>query len=397
MRGGSGDSCAQVATTTVIQAAVSLNGFVDAMKSRDVQLADVQLQQVLTFVVSGLDGELSDYSSDAACVSCAVKHFQIRAAAAALAGVPVAAVRIVGLNRRRLHDSLISPTQGFAASLHRRLQRSLTIEVTCSADVSDVPAFASADATRSAFVTAAAEVSAAEIAAGTGASEEEARTAMLSESDLSAVTATEPEYETTILCSVHTDRRDDFASPHFLAGALVAAGTPVSTDMVQALAPLCAPALGLQHHSETQVTAADGLANPRDLEFDPAHPHMLWIANNDTDALTIVDTTGGAMSAMGLQDRAPFHYMERISSLAFEPGGYFATCQESRNSYNDLMVPNNFMGPTLYGTTTAGGASSSMVTSRAQPCDPANPATTCFLTHYDMLHETPMCMGIAHD
>ena len=70
---------------------------------------------------------------------------------------------------------------------------------------------------------------------------------------------------------------------------------------------------------------------------------------------------------MGLQDRAPFHYMERISSLAFEPGGYFATCQESRNSYNDLMVPNNFMGPTLYD-----GSFDQLVDSRAaaprRPC-----------------------------
>jgi hypothetical protein len=122
---------------------------------------------------------------------------------------------------------------------------------------------------------------------------------------------------------------------------------------------------------------------------------VLAIANNDTDSLTMFNTAIG--SATALEDRAPFHYMERISSLAFEPGGFFATCQESRNTYDDLQVANDFMGPTLYGTTTAGGASSSMVTSRAQPCDPANPATTCFLTHYDMLHETPMCMGIAHD
>ena len=41
-----------------------------------------------------------------------------------------------------------------------------------------------------------------------------------------------------------------------------------------------------------------------------------------------------------------------------------ATCQESRNSYNDLMVPNDFMGPTLYD-----GSFSELVNSRAQPCD----------------------------
>ena len=83
------------------------------------------------------------------------------------------------------------------------------------------------------------------------------------------------------------------------------------------------------------------------------------------------------MSAMGLQDRAPFHYMERISSLAFEPGGYFATCQESRNSYNDLMVPNT-MGPTC---TMAPSAPLRTVRRR-------DPSTTCYFTHFDMLHET---------
>ena len=119
---------------------------------------------------------------------------------------------------------------------------------------------------------------------------------------------------------------------------------------------------------------------------------MLWVANNNTDDLTIIDMELGVTSAMTLRDRAPFHYMERISSLSFDSRGYFATCQESRNSYDDLMVPNDFMGPTLYD-----GKFSELVNSRAQPCDIDDDSSTCYFTHIDMLHETPMCMGIAHD
>ena len=84
--------------------------------------------------------------------------------------------------------------------------------------------------------------------------------------------------------------------------------------------------------------------------------------------------------------------MDKIASLNFEPSGFFATCQESRNTYDGTQAANDFMGPTLYD-----GSPEQMVNSRAQPCDLDDPTTTCFFTHFDMLHETPLCMGMAYD
>merc|ERR1719440_1243983 len=52
------------------------------------------------------------------------------------------------------------------------------------------------------------------------------------------------------------------------------------------------------------------------------------------------------------------------------------------------MRPNFFMGPTLYDSRLG------LVSSRQQPCAAGE---SCFLIHTDMLHEAPLCMGIAHD
>ena len=69
------------------------------------------------------------------------------------------------------------------------------------------------------------------------------------------------------------------------------------------------------------------------------------------------------------------------------------------------MLPNYFMGPTLYDSRIY------LVDSRQQPCAAAHADSrltnasydlgtsedSCFLIHTDMLHEAPLCMGIAHD
>lgn len=94
-------------------------------------------------------------------------------------------------------------------------------------------------------------------------------------------------------------------------------------------------------------------------------------------------------------DCRSYHYMEEIVSLAFDARGYFATCQESENDYNEMMVRNWFMGPTLFHS-----QPSDLITQLGERCteaDLADEDTTCFFTHYDMLHESPLCMGIAHD
>ena len=54
--------------------------------------------------------------------------------------------------------------------------------------------------------------------------------------------------------------------------------------------------------------------------------------------------------------------------------------------------PNFFMGPTLYDTNPVG---SNLVNRLGEPCNSA--AEPCFFLHADMLHESPSCIGIAHD
>merc|ERR1719191_1558330 len=170
-------------------------------------------------------------------------------------------------------------------------------------------------------------------------------------------------------------------------------GTGYGGDTCSTPVPLepCARAFGRQAVAQVVATDAHGLASPRDLQFHPINPDELWVANNDTDSLTIIDTVAG--TAVTRKDRAPYHYMERISSLAFDSRGYFATCQESDNTYDDMMIANHFMGPTLFHS-----AESDLVNQLGEPeCNTEDPETTCFFTHWDMLHESPLCMGIAHD
>ena len=163
---------------------------------------------------------------------------------------------------------------------------------------------------------------------------------------------------------------------------------PVST-----LAFGCAHALGPEPTGHALNLPEGALLQPRAMAFNPATSGsklQLWIADSGRDGLTVVDmdANGIATSTKVLKDRAQYHYMDQVSSLAFDANGQFATCQESLNTYENKMLPNFFMGPTLY------DSRMDYVNSRQSACQPGE---TCFLIHIDMLHESPLCMGIAHD
>lgn len=146
---------------------------------------------------------------------------------------------------------------------------------------------------------------------------------------------------------------------------------------------------------EVKVTADDGLNVPRDLAFDP-ETGTLWIVNRKDDSVTLVFAPGTAEQTTEHRiDPYALHFMEEVSSIAFGAPGTFGTCQESRNTYNRRYPPNNFMGPTLWPSDLDVFAHS-------------NPEAVEFLTeqfgfytdlgsHLDMLHEDPLCMGIAWD
>ena len=81
-------------------------------------------------------------------------------------------------------------------------------------------------------------------------------------------------------------------------------------------------------------------------------------------------------------DANAWHFMRNPRQLAWGRGGLFATCGEARTAnYEDDATPYN--GPVLW---------DSNPELFGAPYDPNRNGT-----HVDMLHETPYCMGIAHE
>ncbi len=143
---------------------------------------------------------------------------------------------------------------------------------------------------------------------------------------------------------------------------------------------------------EEIATSAEGLNGPRDLAFNPLNPGEVWVVNRyDDSTTTLFDAGTEDQTFIHRVDTFALHFMEEVSSISFGVeippyGAAFGTCQESRNTYNNQAAPNDFMGPSLW------------------PSDMdvygfSNPEAVAFLgydlgSHLDMLHESPLCMGI---
>jgi len=137
----------------------------------------------------------------------------------------------------------------------------------------------------------------------------------------------------------------------------------------------------------------DGLNVPRDLTINPGIPGQMWIVNRADDSVTLLSDAGtDQQSSQHLIDPYALHFMEEVSSIAFGKPAHFGTCQESLNTYNGQGQENEFMGPTLWHADENEFATS-------------NPEAVEYLSnlfgmpvdlgsHYDMLHESPLCMGI---
>jgi hypothetical protein len=192
------------------------------------------------------------------------------------------------------------------------------------------------------------------------------------------------------------------SASHFAAARVPSAGTTGAVPEFGTGSPLL-----------TLVgSAADGLQVPRDLAFHPERPGELWTVNRANDGTVIYFAAGTEKQRVEARaDRLGNHFMEEVSSIAFGAANTFATCQESRNTYNNARVPgNDFMGPTLW---TADLAIYARVNQLFQLADwqllplmvgrmcgtdmGAGPAQPRLGSHIDMNHESPLCMGIAHD
>ena len=137
------------------------------------------------------------------------------------------------------------------------------------------------------------------------------------------------------------------------------------------------------------ATAEDGLNVPRDLEFAPEHPEQLWTVNGAIHgAVIILDPGTPEQTAEVRVDAYGQHFMAYVSSLAFGANNTFSSCQESRDEWNvGPQMPDDFMGPTLW----SADLDIFAAVNQAFPPDPLEGS------HLDMLHQSPLCMGIAHD
>lgn len=136
-------------------------------------------------------------------------------------------------------------------------------------------------------------------------------------------------------------------------------------------------------------TAADGLDVVRDLAFNPGAPDQLWTFNMLSHGTVIFFDPGGAAQTSEVRiDAYGQHFMAYVSSAAFGDNGNFATCQESRNEWNvGPQAPDDFMGPSLW------PADLDIFARVGQEFPPGAQEGS----HLDMLHQSPLCMGIAHD
>lgn len=128
----------------------------------------------------------------------------------------------------------------------------------------------------------------------------------------------------------------------------------------------------------TIANANQGIAAPRDLDFNPDASKELWIANMGTymdgaDLVIISNVGKSNQRAESISDGSRMHFMNSTSALSFSDNGNFGTCGEVINSPGDTK---EFMGPTLWRTSIYGEVNNNGS------------------SHIDMLHESPYGMGI---
>lgn len=141
-------------------------------------------------------------------------------------------------------------------------------------------------------------------------------------------------------------------------------------------------------------SSQDGLANPRDLEFNPKKPNELWTVNKDIEGVVIFHNAGTPKQrSEKLVDTYAKHFMSKVSSIAFGPDGNFATCHESRNEARGII---DFMGPTLWTSDLSIFAKVNQKEIDGAECDGTEGSGILQGSHLDMLHQSPLCMGIAH-
>lgn len=151
------------------------------------------------------------------------------------------------------------------------------------------------------------------------------------------------------------------------------------------------PTPTLFENAEVSVIAdrEDGLRGPRDLDFNPDVEGEMWVINRTDDAAITISNVGTtAQTALRRKDPYALHFMEETSSLSFSTGMKFGTCGESRNTYDGQAEGNDFTGPSLWSADEA-------IFAKSNPEAIADNEGFDLGSHLDMMHESPLCMGIA--
>jgi hypothetical protein len=186
-------------------------------------------------------------------------------------------------------------------------------------------------------------------------------------------------------------------------------------DTLACAAPPRAGALGWGDGTPQSVTFEEIHVSVRageavDVEFSNVRPNELWVVHREPfedvscnsfgdpgcrtlegSTTTIFDPGTPEQREAWIMDFNALHFMRRPPAIAFGVDGFFATCGEYRTG-NQTSNPVNFIGPTLW-------TSDPMIyrnysrdeLRRLIQVDGWNG------THYDMLHASPNCTGIAHE
>jgi DNA-binding beta-propeller fold protein YncE len=145
---------------------------------------------------------------------------------------------------------------------------------------------------------------------------------------------------------------------------------------------------------EVILERSDGLRIPRDLGFNPDRPGELWVVNRKDDSVVLAFDAGTEQMVVEKRiDPYALHFMDNVSSIDFGAPGTFGTCHESRNTYNDTWPGDDFMGPTLWPSNLDIFAESNPDAVETLTLQFGMP--TDLGSHLDMLHNTPLCMGIS--
>ena len=109
--------------------------------------------------------------------------------------------------------------------------------------------------------------------------------------------------------------------------------------------------LGHETNSLDNVTVTviadgdDGLNRAMDLDFNPEIEGELWIVNAEDDSTVIVSAAyEDSRTSQKIIDPFAMHFMDNVSAISFGAPGFFATSQESINTYNGQANGNFLWG-----------------------------------------------------